>query len=83
MQVECAPYYELPDRAAGARYCYQGRWNLPPPQCIPGQPIINIQININIFPNCTHNCATNSQRKPNVSKSKEYDSLIFIEDQNR
>uniref|UniRef100_A0A6P7F7W1 Modular serine protease-like n=1 Tax=Diabrotica virgifera virgifera TaxID=50390 RepID=A0A6P7F7W1_DIAVI len=34
-KFECAPYYESADRGSPLRFCYDGSWNLPPPQCIP------------------------------------------------
>lgn len=86
VQVECAPYYELTD--ARIRFCYQGRWTSPPPQCIPGQPPVIIILNINIYPNCTSNCIFNVVNKtitPNQLKeiptSDDFDSIIFPEDE--
>lgn len=48
VKAECAPYYELSDKATKIRYCFGGKWNMGEPQCIPGQNSLLIQININI-----------------------------------
>lgn len=83
VQVECAPYYELID--ARIRFCYQGRWTSPPPQCIPGQLPVIIILNINIYPNCTSNCIFNLVNKtPNQFKQtpiSDSDAIIFPEDE--
>lgn len=65
LQVECAAYYELSDRLGVIRYCKNGNWNLPPPKCIPGQPIVIIQINVNVSPNCTNNCSVSVDKFTN------------------
>lgn len=86
VQVECASYYELTD--SRIRFCYQGRWTSPPPQCIPGQPPVIIILNINIYPNCTSNCIlnlVNKTRTPNefreTNASNYSNAIVFLEDQ--
>lgn len=73
VKFECAPYYEPSDRTATIRYCYQGRWNRPAPQCIPGQPIVIYLVTINIFPNCTENCVINYGMNHSVTQLYDFD----------
>lgn len=80
VKFECAPYYEPSDRTATIRYCYQGRWNLPPPQCIPGQPIVIYLVTINVYPNCTSNCGVNTGTEPIITKPTDSDSIVFIDE---
>ncbi|KAG5859793.1 hypothetical protein JTB14_013645, partial [Gonioctena quinquepunctata] len=82
-KFECATYYESADRQSARRYCWSGLWNLPPPQCIPGQPIVvNFNFIFNVY-KCGddgRNCMPESERDQLYRKILDEDAIVFPDD---
>lgn len=67
---ECANYYEPAERTALKRFCWEGVWNLQPPQCVPGQPIVVI-FNINYY-NCNANGCSNASDSDHIKDQHDH-----------